>query len=1122
MTIGEKYLQLARNPIKNKMEIRKILNETARIKGYNIGPVFHGADPSMSILSFDPSKSATGILWFTDSSKYARFTSIDKFEQGSHKVYSVYLSINNPLDLRSSKDEKPWDKVRDDKEYVDNIKKQGYDGILLNDINAGIAGTSYVVFDARQVKSADLVTYHGKDIISLDRRFDKMSENINESVDDKYMILAKDPVKNTVELQQMVKDAAFKNGYTVHAYHGTRGFTGNKFNRKFSAQGIFWFSEDRDKIARGDSGASGRTDIMEVYLKTTKVAGWPEYEKLSLGQIEHMGFDSIHLDDDWVIFDEKNIKSANVVTYKNRKIVPLSSRFNSNTADIRENTETFNDFLKTYTGPFYHGTGQEGEYEFDIGRTGTNHYADWGKGIYLSPSKSNADSYRTDAVKASDKELQQLHDEYSKEIKGTKSVNGVPQYSEKANELISRIQKLALKIDRESTSGQVVEIYLKPTARIAEHSIGGGEITDTLLADHLKLKGFDAVKIYDRYDDGRRLSELVVMNPKIMYTRTQLMNIWKQTHNINEVTLDEDSKYMELADKYVKGDKTVEPALKEMILKAAGEVESNIPSVQYVERYDSAVKGRVVIEIIKDPDKHDIAKIKKDQPDMWNEIGVIVTRVNSYAFRRDMEFHRNVAKKIGIIEYVGILLGEDYAIITDATSSVLSTKEAKELVKRAFPWIREFTYFNETVVGSWDRIKPKLVAIGYYDHEIIPLSERFSTSRSYVAESIFVPLTTEQLKDRKDTYFKTLKRKDVSLYDAITMGWYDRVKELIGYGDGLAEDLETAVVYRQPEIVQLLLDNGADVNWMDNHAIRVALNSNYDDIVKIMIPYFKKEDIERLREEYSSKELGLKESIDESIFIPVPEMEAKARKQKYKIMYGTDIIEAVQHNEIEYVKKCIEQGRNLDVRTNMGRPLLIMATTRGLVTMTKLLLDNGADPNVLTNEKKTPLFELNNIKYINERKAIANLLLDHGVDPNIVDRHGDMALHYACVYDMEDVVDILLEHGAKYMEISKSGRLPLPWDLAINNELYDIVKVLLKHGMDINYQDSQGATALIRSVVNKRNNMVDFLLEHGADPNIKTNYGFTALDFADGNIEDTYNPEAIIMLKSHGAKNAKV
>lgn len=101
----------------------------------------------------------------------------------------------------------------------------------------------------------------------------------------------------------------------ITAYHGSN-VPIDKFNSKFSAQGVFWFSDNKKEITSGKSGAASTKWIMTVKLKVNKTAGWDEYDKLGLGQIEDMGYDSIKLYDDWIIFNAKNIK---VVSKDQRK-----------------------------------------------------------------------------------------------------------------------------------------------------------------------------------------------------------------------------------------------------------------------------------------------------------------------------------------------------------------------------------------------------------------------------------------------------------------------------------------------------------------------------------------------------------------------------------------------------------------------------------------------------------------------------------------------------------------------------------------------------------------------------------------------------------------------------------
>jgi len=94
---------------------------------------------------------------------------------------------------------------------------------------------------------------------------------------------------------------------TIRAFHGTnKPF--DKFDRNFSAQGVFWFSEDIELIKNEESGAVSSKYIASVDLRVNNVAGWDDYDRKFLDQIEQEGFDSVKLDQYWIIFDSNRIK----------------------------------------------------------------------------------------------------------------------------------------------------------------------------------------------------------------------------------------------------------------------------------------------------------------------------------------------------------------------------------------------------------------------------------------------------------------------------------------------------------------------------------------------------------------------------------------------------------------------------------------------------------------------------------------------------------------------------------------------------------------------------------------------------------------------------------------------
>jgi len=80
--------------------------------------------------------------------------------------------------------------------------------------------------------------------------------------------------------------------------------------------GIFWFSEDKDVILRGESGAGSLNYLMKVVLRVQKTAGWKEYDRYLLDQLTQLGYDSVHLDDNWIMFDPNRIKVLEIVDLK--------------------------------------------------------------------------------------------------------------------------------------------------------------------------------------------------------------------------------------------------------------------------------------------------------------------------------------------------------------------------------------------------------------------------------------------------------------------------------------------------------------------------------------------------------------------------------------------------------------------------------------------------------------------------------------------------------------------------------------------------------------------------------------------------------------------------------------
>jgi hypothetical protein len=71
------------------------------------------------------------------------------------------------------------------------------------------------------------------------------------------------------------------------------------------------------------------------------------------------------------------------------------------------------------------------------------------------------------------------------------------------------------------------------------------------------------------------------------------------------------------------------------------------------------------------------------------------------------------------------------------------------------------------------------------------------------------------------------------------------------------------------------------------------------------------------------------------------------------------------------------------------------------------------------------------------------------------------------------------------------------FEYGYDNDINYIVKLLLGKGININYQDWYGNTALDMAIYSRSDKLIELLLEHGANPNlIKIEDSETVLDFA--------------------------
>ena len=253
-------------------------------------------------------------------------------------------------------------------------------------------------------------------------------------------------------------------------------------------------------------------------------------------------------------------------------------------------------------------------------------------------------------------------------------------------------------------------------------------------------------------------------------------------------------------------------------------------------------------------------------------------------------------------------------------------------------------------------------------------------------------ITTEMLIEKE--------KNEKKLWQASQTGNLSEVKRLVssrGWIDvncvlSKSQSISSTPLYEaadgdHKDVVQVLLDAGADPDQADNHGLTPLSRC---------VQYGSKEVVQLL-------------------------LERGADPKNATRLGRTPLHYASEKKHTNVCKALLDGGAQPNKEDNDGWTPLHQAAVYGRKEVVQLLLQRGAHPNKATISGCTPLHQAT----CYGRQEVVKLLLNGGAEPNMETSSGSTPLHLAARYGGQEVVKLLLNGGADHNKTDRWGRTPL-------------------------------------------------------------------------------------------------
>ena len=297
--------------------------------------------------------------------------------------------------------------------------------------------------------------------------------------------------------------------------------------------------------------------------------------------------------------------------------------------------------------------------------------------------------------------------------------------------------------------------------------------------------------------------------------------------------------------------------------------------------------------------------------------------------------------------------------------------------------------------------------------------------------------------------------------------------------------LHYACICNRPELVEILITNGANVNikvetrpLLDYVLTELPYKLASTDIlgVRRATPATIKKCLELAKlivEKKANTDISITSSEDISIT-------GDSLLTYVMQFYFSTEQDDLKQSYFELIKSIIKQGGAGIKKSNAHNITPLQYAINGKNNeLIKLLIENGIDVNTKT-QSGDPILHL----VINDLE-LAEFLIEKGADVNARDRYEKTALHLAAQNNNFELFKLLIQNGADVNARDRYEKTAL--HLAAQNNNFELFKLLIQNGANINDKDILDSRNSLYYAIKYNNfEMIEFIIQNGADINITT------------------------------------